>query len=83
MRIKEKITRKRITRFDENLREREIDLAVAAAREKDALHQQQAQHLPYSFQVKNNCVAQIWSGSEEGSYLRLIDCCITQLLARE
>ena len=28
---------------------------------------------------KNNHLAEIWSGSEEGSYLRLIDCCITQL----
>ena len=25
---------------------------------------------------------EIWSGSEEGSCLRHIDCCITQLLAR-
>ena len=28
---------------------------------------------------KNNCSAEMWSGSEEGSYLKLIDCCITQL----
>jgi hypothetical protein len=27
----------------------------------------------------NNCLAEIWSGFEEGSYLRLIDWCITQL----
>jgi hypothetical protein len=24
-------------------------------------------------------IAEMWSGFEEGSYLRLIDCCITQL----
>jgi len=28
---------------------------------------------------QNNCLAEMWSSSEEGSYLRLIDCCITQL----
>jgi len=43
-----------------------------------------ASHMLWSFfdsnlPFKNNCLAQIWSGSEEGSYLRLIDCCITQL----
>ena len=27
--------------------------------------------------------AEMWSGSEEGSYVRLIDCCITQRQARE
>jgi hypothetical protein len=27
----------------------------------------------YSAQFKNNCLAQMWSGSEDGSYLRLID----------
>ena len=32
-----------------------------------------------SSQFKNNCFAKIWSGSEEGSYLRLIDFWITQL----
>ena len=30
-------------------------------------------------QFKNNFSAEMWSGSEEGSYLRLIDGCITQL----
>ena len=30
-------------------------------------------------QFKGNCSAEMWSGSEEGSYVRLIDCCITQL----
>ena len=29
-------------------------------------------------QCKNNCLTEMWSGSEEGSYLRLIDWCITQ-----
>ena len=33
----------------------------------------------YSPQFKNNCLAEMWSGSEEGSYLRLTDCYITQL----
>ena len=28
---------------------------------------------------KKNCFTEIRSGSEEGSYFRLIDCCITQL----
>ena len=30
-----------------------------------------------------NYLAEIWSGSEEDSHLRLIDCCITQLQAQE
>ena len=34
-------------------------------------------HLPGSF--KNNCLAEVWSGFGEGSYLRLIECCVTQL----
>jgi len=34
-------------------------------------------------QSKNNCFTEMQSGSEEGSYLRLIDGCITQLKARE
>ena len=29
--------------------------------------------------IKNNCVAEMCSGSEAGSYVRLIDFCITQL----
>ena len=32
-----------------------------------------------SSQSKNNCLAELWSGSEEGSYLSLIGRCITQL----
>ena len=28
---------------------------------------------------RDDCLAEMWSGSEEGSYSRLIDCCITQL----
>ena len=28
---------------------------------------------------KDNCLAKLWSGSEEGAYLRLIHCSITQL----
>jgi len=32
---------------------------------------------------KNNCFAEMGSGSEEGSYFRLIDFSITQLMARE
>ena len=30
-------------------------------------------------QIRNNCSAEMWSGSDEGSYLRFIDFCITQL----
>ena len=30
---------------------------------------------------KNECLAEMWSGSEEGSCLRLIDCCITKFQA--
>jgi len=30
-------------------------------------------------QFKNNCFTEMCSGSEAGSYLRLIDFCITQL----
>ena len=33
----------------------------------------------YSSQFKNSCWAEMWSGSEEGSFLRLVDRCITQL----
>jgi len=33
----------------------------------------------YSSQFKNNYFTEMCSGSEEGSYLRLIDFCITQL----
>jgi len=33
----------------------------------------------YSSQFENNCSAEMWSDSQEGSYLRFIDCCITQL----
>ena len=33
----------------------------------------------YSFRFKNNCFAEMRSGSGEGSYLRLVDFCITQL----
>ena len=33
----------------------------------------------YISRFKNNCLVEMWSGSEEGSYARLIDCCITQL----
>jgi hypothetical protein len=33
----------------------------------------------FPFTLLNDCLAETWSGSEEGSYLRLIDCCITQL----
>ena len=45
-----------------------------------------AQHvhlLDHCFAVQDsgfqNSLAEMWSCSEEGSYLRLIDCCITQL----
>ena len=33
----------------------------------------------YSSQFKNNYFAEMWNGSQEGSYLWLIDWCITQL----
>jgi len=33
----------------------------------------------YSSQVKNNYFTEMSSGSEAGSYLRLIDFCVTQL----
>jgi len=36
----------------------------------------------YSSQFKNNYVAEMCSGSQAGSYLRLIDSCITQLKAQ-
>ena len=35
------------------------------------------------FSIEGNFFAEMLSGSEEGSYLRLIDLCITQLYARE
>ena len=35
----------------------------------------------YSSRLKNNCVAVMRSGSEEGSSLRLVDFCTTQLLS--
>ena len=39
--------------------------------------------LRHSSKFKNNCSAEIWSSSEEGLYLRLMDWCITQLRARK
>ena len=33
----------------------------------------------HSSRFQNNCLAEMWSGPEEGSHLRLIDCCIIQL----
>ena len=33
---------------------------------------------PDSYQLKKKCLAEMWSSSEEGSHLRLIDCSITQ-----
>ena len=36
-----------------------------------------------SSQSKDKCLAETWSGSEEGSYLRFIDSCMTRLEARE
>ena len=35
----------------------------------------------YSSRFKNNCFAVLRSSSKEGSYLRLVDLCITQLQA--
>ena len=39
--------------------------------------------LGYSSQFKNNYLTEMCSGSEAGSYLRLIDLCITQLSNKE
>ena len=36
-------------------------------------------HLAFRGPLKNNFLAEMWSGSEDCLYLRLIDCCITQL----
>jgi len=33
----------------------------------------------YNFRFRNNCFAEMRCGSEEGSYLRLVDFCITHL----
>ena len=38
--------------------------------------------LRHSSRFQNNCLAEMWSSSKEGSNLRLMDCCITQLQAR-
>jgi len=43
-------------------------LRVQRAQERDALERHAAEVAP-----------EIWSGSEEGSDLRLVDCCVTQL----
>ena len=32
-----------------------------------------------SLHFQNNCLVEVWSASEEGSYPRLIDCRVTQL----
>ena len=37
---------------------------------------------PFGSQFKNNHFTEMYSGSEAGSYLRLIDSCITQLKAQ-
>ena len=58
--------------LDEAIKPRGVDRVL--------LERLRLQQLPcQATQYKNNCLAEIWSGSEEGSYSRLIDCCITQL----
>ena len=39
----------------------------------------QVRAVPSGTALNNNYAAEMWSGSEEGSYLRLIHCCITAL----
>ena len=34
---------------------------------------EEAERWWYSFQSNNECLAEMWSGSEEGSHLRLMD----------
>ena len=60
----------------------EINVAKAATLE-DSSGKGRQQTCPHSSHFENNFVAEMWSFSEEGSHLRLIDCCITLLWARE
>ena len=53
-------------------------LRQVLAKPLNACHSQR-----YNSQFKNNYLAEMWSGSEEGSFFMLIDCCSTQLYARE
>ena len=55
------------------------EVAVALVLEERALGQ--IQHLP-EIRFKDNHFTEMCSGSEAGSYLRLIDSCITQLKAQ-
>ena len=36
-------------------------------------------HLLSGVAFKNNCLAEMWSGSKESLYVSPIDCCITQI----
>jgi len=55
--------------------------AVRAPRDVDVQQQRYARlcHLPPSNRFKNKYFTEMCSGSEEGTYVRLIDLCITQL----
>ena len=61
------------------LEDLKVEQFAKARRRKAALQQV----LNLEPQFKNNCFTEMRCGSEEGSCLRLIDGCITQLLARE
>ena len=50
---------------------------------RNGLDQTEGEQSWGSSQSKNNYSAEMWSGSEEGSYLRLLDCRITHYKARE
>ena len=59
-----------------NYSELRLEKETVARRLKTANRQ-----LKVCSQFKNIYFAEMCSGSEAGSYLRLMDCCITQLLA--
>ena len=65
------------SRLKNNTEEGEAHLASDPARDKS-----QTLSRPHSARVgglaKKNCLAEMWSGSEEGSNSRLIDCSFTQ-----
>ena len=65
------------------LRQARHGFSVLQAREfaRAAVHVPPDRSLIRGSRLENNCFAGMCSGSEEGSYLRLMDVCITQLSA--
>jgi len=64
-----------------NLIEYPVVVEVEFAKVAEHVHLAR-EHRQLVVRVKNNCFTEMCSGSEAGSYLRLIDSCITQIKAQ-